>query len=219
MDFQTDDYIHYLNIQRDAARKAKLRKGERPSDLEPRVQIVDEYMMHSLSMKTAGLTLLTTTIIGEPYHPSVAPFKSLQSIKIRQLQLETQNRGFYILLRMICPPSRMQAIMNIAEDEAGDAVIFSLYQQEPEVVRPAEDILRKNSVIIVKEPYFKVVGGGGYGIRIDHPTDVIWLADDDERIPQQWRSKVASNAKSAEQWKTEGNGLIELGKYPEAIIL
>lgn len=219
MDFQPDDYIQHLNIQKATARNAELRKGERPSDIKPRVQVVNEYMMHASRMKMEGHSTITTTTIGQPYYPSVVPFKNLQSINIRQLQLETQHRGFYILLRLICPPSRMQAVISIAEDEAGDAVIFSLYQQEPEVVRPADEILRENSVIIVKEPYFKVVGGGGYGIRVDHPTDVVWLADDDESIPQQWRSKAVTKAKSAEQCATEGNGLVGLGKYHEANIL
>jgi hypothetical protein len=86
----------------------------------------------------------------------------------------------------------------------GDAATISLYQQEAERVRPAEEILKENAVILLKEPYFKCVAMGGYGIRVAHPTDIVWLPSDDPRIPSAWRTKSHRNEKTAEQWKQAG---------------
>jgi hypothetical protein len=92
----------------------------------------------------------------------------------------------------------MQAVTGIVEDEEGDGLLFSVFQQESEVVPPAELILKEDAVIILKEPYFKIVGVGGYGLRVDHPTDIIWLAENDAIIPEKLRSKAANEIKSAE---------------------
>jgi hypothetical protein len=127
--------------------------------------------------------MMTTTVIGNPYPPSVASYKGLKKFMIRDLTLETNHRGSYLLLRFICSPTRMSAVMNIVEDESGTVVLFALYFQEPESIRTAQSILKNNSVIILKEPYFKVSAGGQYTIRVDQPTDIIWLSEDDPRIP------------------------------------
>lgn len=85
---------------------------------------------------------------GNPYHPSVARFEDLKKIMIKELMLETNHRGSYALLRFVCEPMRMTAVMNIAEDEAGTVVPFALYLQEPENIRPAETILNEKRFAI-----------------------------------------------------------------------
>lgn len=99
------------------------------------------------------------------------------------------------------------------------ASMFSLYQQESENVRPAVDVLREKIIILLKEPYFKLTSGGSYGIRVDHPTDVVWLSDDDANVPRAWRATPASqkDEKTADQWKQDGNSSVSAGKYSEAI--
>jgi len=87
---------------------------------------------------------------------------------------------------------------NVVEDEQGTANPFALYLQEPEYVRPAESILKQNQVFILKEPYFKVGTNGQYAIRVDHPTDIIWLSEDDPRVPEKWRSNNAELTKPAD---------------------
>lgn len=159
------------------------------------------------------------TAVGAAYPPSVSPFNSFQKINIRQLELETHHRGSYPLVGNVCQGTRMQAVITTVEDEAGDGLPFSLYQQEPQSVRPASSILKKDGVFIIKEPYFKVVGIGGYAIRVDHPTDVIWLADNDTRMSLQWKANSASEVNSAEHWKLGGNKFVRTGEYYDAIVL
>ena len=211
--------VRALTNHKTASKNAFRRKGERPKDLQPRTQCVNEFTMASLSNNMRGLQghMMLTTVIGNPYPPCVTPLQDPRKLMIKDLRLETNHRGFYLLLRFICPAMRMSAVMNIAEDEAGTVVPFALYMQEPETVRTAESILKDKGVIILKEPYFKVGTNGQYAVRVDQPTDIVWLPEDDSRVPTKWRVPSASNPNSAEYWKKKGNDMVGKAKYFEAI--
>ncbi|KAE9362710.1 SET domain-containing protein [Stipitochalara longipes BDJ] len=212
-----DQVERILTAHQQAARNASKRRGEKPSNIPSRNQIVDEFIMVRRSNHmAAGGNIMMTTVIGEPYHPSTAPLSSLKKIGIKDLKIETNHRGFYLLLRCVCEPMRMSAIMNVVEDEQGTANPFALYLQEPEHVRPAESILKQNQVFILKEPYFKVGTNSQYAIRVDHPTDIMWLFDDDTRVPEKWRSKMFGQTKPAEYWKKRGNDFVNMGKFYDA---
>lgn len=69
----------------------------------------------------------------------------------------------------------MTAILVIAEDEKEDAVLLQLYQQKPEEQQLATNVVKYGDMLIVKEPYLKITGDGGYGLRVDHVSDLIHL--------------------------------------------
>ena len=161
--------------------------------------------------------MMQTTVIGSPYAPSVTSFKDLKKVMLKDLAVETNHRGSYLLLRFICPAFRMTAVMNIVEDEAGTVMPFALYFQDPESIRAAESILKEKGVIILKEPYFKVGTNGQYAVRVDQPTDIIWLSEDDPRVPTKWRTASTSAQNTAEYWKKKGNNLVSAGKFFDAI--
>ncbi|TVY93518.1 Histone-lysine N-methyltransferase [Lachnellula willkommii] len=221
-----DQLAQVLTTQKTATQNAFRRKGERPNDIPPRTQAVNEFKMAAMNnsmrnmkvMKT-GQHLMQTTVIGSPYAPSVASFKDLKKVMLKDLAVETNHRGSYLLLRFICPAMRMTAIMNVAEDEAGTVMPFALYFQDPETTRTAESILKEKGIIILKEPYFKVGTNGQYAVRVDQPTDIIWLSEDDPRVPKKWRTTSASAPKTAEYWKKKGNDLVGVGNFFDAIEL
>lgn len=111
----------------------------------------------------------------------------------------------------------MTAVMAIMQDEKNDRVVFQLYQQEDEDHQPDEEAVQIQRVCVVKEPYFKVMNDGGYSLRVDHPSDVIWLAPDDERIPLRWRARISEFEKIAETLKKEGNLALKAGKLNTTI--
>jgi hypothetical protein len=136
---------------------------------------------------------------------------------INDLLLETHHRGSYLMLRSITPPDRMNAIMAIVQDENEDAIMLQLYHQEEENERPAKEILAEGLVLIVKEPYLKLMSDGDYGIRVDHLSDIIHLPKYDERVPNCWRPRSAEHNASASAWKTTGNEHFKESKYHAAI--
>jgi hypothetical protein len=105
-----DQIAKVLAAQQQAARNAGKRRGERPRNLPSRNQIVDEFTMVSLSNRMTSYMVMTT-VIGEPYHPSTAFLNTLKKMSIKDLKIEINHRGFYMLLRFLCPPMRMTAIM------------------------------------------------------------------------------------------------------------
>ncbi|PVH83807.1 SET domain-containing protein [Cadophora sp. DSE1049] len=215
-------YAHILLAQKARLEAARAREGERPTDRPSRNALARDHMIqyqHFMALKNSGSkdVQMRASIVGDPYLPSTVSVKDLKKTMIDQLTLETHHRGSYLLLRLFVPPVRLTGIISLAEDEAGDALTFSLYQQESEDVRLAADILKKDSVLLLKEPYFKCVGDGGYGLRVDHPTDIVWLSNHDPLIPSAWRPAKVDSAKSGAEWKQKGNDEVKEGKFREAV--
>lgn len=111
----------------------------------------------------------------------------------------------------------MTAIMAIMEDENGDVMMLQLYQQEDEGKRAAADVVNVGTILLVKEPYFKVMGDGEYGLRVDHLSDFVQIKKDDARIPKAWQLRKIPNAHSAELLKAKGNQSMEEKRYWDAI--
>lgn len=95
-------------------------------------------------------------------------------------------------------------------------MIFQLYHQEDDH-RPHEEVVQVQRVCIVEEPYFKVMNDNGYGLRVDHLSDVIWLSPGDERIPLDWQARSSEIEKTPETLKEEGNLALKAGKLKDAI--
>ncbi len=95
--------------------------------------------------------------------------------------------------------------MAIIEDENCDAIMLQLYQQEDKDTRAATDIVDVGTLLLVKEPYFKVTGDGEYGLRVDHLSDIVHLERDDARIPDVWQPGLVEIERSAESLKIKGN--------------
>ena len=215
-----DQWVQLLAQQKVALQAASTRKGERPRDRKSLGQLVHNFMLRSASTSSTlgekNLFMIRQSWVAPPYPPSVAPLGTLEKLYIKDLQLQTHHRGFYTLLRVATPPQTMTAVMAIMEDEKDDGVMLQLYQQEDENHRPGEEAVQIQHVCIVKEPYFKVMNDGDYGLRVDHPSDVIWLSLDDERIPLGWRARISELEKTAEVLKDEGNLALKAGKLNNA---
>lgn len=111
----------------------------------------------------------------------------------------------------------MTAIMALMEDEKGDVVLLQLYQQEDEDARRATDIVNVGTILLVKEPYFKVMGDGDYGLRVDHLSDVVYLKKGDTMIPDKWRPRLFETVGTAESLKLKGNAAVGEHRYWDAI--
>ena len=220
MDF--DDVSHIkqwfqvLGKQKAALQAANKRKGERPKDRQPLMQLVRQHMIVSIGQQMMQGTMQQRHVIhqswvGPPYPPSKAVLEDLKKLVLKDLRLETHHRGFYVLLRAAAPSHLMTAVMTIMEDENGDGVVFQLYQQKADNYRAAEEVIQEGSLYIVKEPYFKVMNDGGYGLRVDHVSDLILLSVDDERVPAAWKPRITELEKNAMELKDEGNRVLSAG--------
>lgn len=214
----SSEFSDIISSQRKTLQEANLRQGQRPHDRKTRDETCTNFMMFFTS---GGITqlkgIVSSAFITPPYLPCSTPITELKPVAIKDLQLETHHRGTYLLLRSITSPHRITAIMAVMEDENGDAVLLQLYQQDDESNRSATDIVNVDTVLLVKEPYFKVMGDGEYGIRVDHLSDIIRLKRNDPRMPTKWQPQLIEIQFSAESLKTKGNRSMGKKKYWAAV--
>ena len=226
MDFDhvshTEQLAASMRQQKQTLEAAKKRKGERPNNMKSRDLLIHDFMMIRTGQKMMhrpnhSTFMVYQSWVAEPYPPSVAPLATLKKLHINEMQLETHHRGLYALLRMATPSNVMTAVMFIVEDEKENGVMLQVYQQEDSEYGLAEDIAQKGDVCIVKEPYFKIMSSGDYGLRVDHVTDIVWLAQDDDRVPLGWAPRNSEVDKTAKELKDEGNAALKAREMNKAV--
>jgi hypothetical protein len=210
-------FMELLHKQKQSLRDAKSRKGQLPKGRKTRDQITLQFMFRLMMIQGRANFGMRTSFVPPAYSPCLSSLFDLKKVMIKDLLLETHHRGNYLVLRSITPPDRMTAIMAIVEDENKDGIMLQLYHQEKDNVRAAEEILGEGVVLIVKEPYLKLMSDGDYGIRVDHLSDVIYLPKDNERVPNCWRLMFAERDISASALKTKGNNYFAESRYQAAI--
>lgn len=67
----------------------------------------------------------------------------------------------------------------------------------------------------MKEPFFKCATDGSYSVRVDHVSDIVWLEQSDERVPQKWR-KPAMATGGSKSIRVKGNEAIKGRRWAEA---
>lgn len=223
MDVRTDldEYTQTMQQQRRFLQNAKKKQGQRPRDRKSRDTMLFEFMMTSMAntqrVGREDTRMIHSSFIPPAYPPCTTPLDALKPIVIEDLRLETHHRGYYVTLRAITPPNRMTAILVLAEDEHGDVTMLQMYQQEDEASRPASTVVDKGSILLIKEPFYKITASGDYSLRVDHLSDIIFLGNDDSRTPQLWRPRLFELGRSADSLKLEGNAFVGKGDYWRAI--
>ena len=213
----TAQHQQAIAAQKRTLQRAQLRRGQTPSDLKLPSEVHTQFMMLLMSRRLEPeKKLIYSTFVPPAYLPCITPIADLRPITIRDLQLEIHHRGRCIFVRSITPPCRMTAIMAVVEDELGDVLKIQLYQQVDEDERSATDIIDVGTILLLKEPFFKVMGDGEYGLRVDHLSDVVAIDNTDDRVPKAGRHKVIEMQDSTEL-KASGNSAMGEKRYWAAI--
>ena len=214
----SEHLVKMLEEQDAPGQAENLRQLERTKAKKARDDIVKIQMTWYESLTTPIIRGTNPNpTLPPPYLPSVAPIEELKKICIEDLQLGIHHRGSYSLLRAITPYIRTASLTTVLEDEKDNAVTSHFYQQRDEEVQPAADIISEGMVCIIKEPWYKLMTDGSYGLRVDHISDVMWLPEVDARMPLKWQPQPDDFAKTAVQLKENGNDALKLGKLHKAI--
>ena len=162
----------------------------------------------------------------------MSDLKSLKKILIDDLRLETWHKGSYIVLRTITLPYLIVGLSTIVEDETGQVVMLSLYNFVKDLSDNPDLYLPKDSVLLIKEPYFKLGVNGAIMIRCDSPTDVVSINYKDENYNafniesiNDWGYALRATDRlyahptptCTAEWKSRGNELYTKGNYKDAI--
>lgn len=90
------------------------------------------------------------------------------------MKLEQLQKDCYIKLRFILPCFKMVAIHCLCEDHTGnDCIEMSIYNFELKG-HHYDDYFNTNTVVYIKEPFYKTSATGTHIIRVDNPKDIIF---------------------------------------------
>ncbi|KAF5715964.1 unc-45 like b [Fusarium mundagurra] len=210
-----DGYTALMKELKAARSKAALSKGQLVTDYPHPEALAEAFRQETAKNNgTREKKPSYITQIPDPYEPCLIPEKDLELMPISDMRLQTHHRGKKVLLRVKTAPTRAAAIMTVVEDEHGTAVLLSLYQQLHldllTIRHPAQD-----SVAILKDPFFEKIAEETYSLQVYHPSDIIWLQDHDERVPEQWR--VHREIKSSAEYRAEGEELANMEHWLPAL--
>lgn len=171
-------------------------------------------------LRAMGMTSLEEFVSVTPkaYPPSTTPISELTKIKAFDLRHKTRHVGSYVIVRLIAPASRTDAVLTIVEDENGLASGARLFNYGVGGGRILKEPLLPGDVLLLKEPYVELQPGSkSPNLRLDHPSDVVRLHYHDERVPKQWRVPLGAALETAEAWKWKANEYFRLGRFQLAI--
>ncbi|CAF1131538.1 unnamed protein product [Adineta steineri] len=198
--------------------KCKGMQGKKPTRRKVRSQLIQMHERYHSFENNSQPSVVHEKVTSLIYPPCTQPLSSLQRISLTDLVLETVHREKYLLLRTIVHPKKIVEIRTIVEDPNGDVDVLELYYQNPN--RSHKDIIPNDSIIVLKEPYYKISDQGETSLRCDHPTDLIFL-DANNPIVQdiKWKTGTPKTHKIliAAEYKTLGNDYFKQGKFYEAI--
>ncbi|KAL4920601.1 hypothetical protein BDW62DRAFT_176862, partial [Aspergillus aurantiobrunneus] len=209
-------YLPWLRNHKQTLHNAQSCKGQRPKTTKSRDELVMQFLFRRNMGNKATVNPYTirSSFVPPAYPPCVIPLIDLKKAMIKDLTLETHHRGCYLLVRAVTPTDTMMAVMTVVEDEAANVLMLQLYNQEEGLVTDGR--LVEGTVMIVKEPYLKIMSDGDHGLRVDHLSDVTFLSAHDSRVPSSW-GHLAGKDCSADSWKIKGNDYFNKACYHLAI--
>lgn len=153
--------------------------------------------------------------VGDAYPPCTKPLSELEPMSLKDLQLDTHHRGKALFVRTADDGVKAAAVRTIVEDESGDVERLAVYNvySSPE----AADLLSDGCIFAIKEPFFEASATGDLSIRVDHPSDLVYLSSSDPRAPKKFQSTPQEGEDSALDWKTRGNQFYKMDKFTDAV--
>lgn len=211
------EYFRYLRVHKENLKNAQALKGRPAKSPKSRDEILMQFMFRQMTnTKSPDSTVnIRSSFLPPSYPPCHTPFSKLSKVMIKNLCLETHHRERYLLIRTVTPADTMTAVMAIVEDEDGSVLMLQLYNQQQEL--SSAHGLGEGTVLVVKEPYVKVMADGDYGIRVDHLSDVWFVPEFDDLVPLSWRESVTGSDENATSWKVKGSEHFSQGDYRSAI--
>ncbi|KAK4958960.1 hypothetical protein LTR10_003759 [Elasticomyces elasticus] len=211
MNPNTDPFV-LIEQHKQLARDAEKRRGKKATNK------VNRAYLEMLFAKRGPSPLpyhVRTCAISYAYPPSIVKVAELKPMLIEELRLETHHRGRVLFVRAFGHATRFQAVQNGVEDERGNVDRLALYNSDTSIT--PERTLPRGTIFAVKEPFYKATADGGYTIRVDHPSDLVRLAGNDDLVPPALAPRLIELDISATALKAAGNAAYGKKDYHAAI--
>ncbi|KAG9046747.1 hypothetical protein FS837_003768 [Tulasnella sp. UAMH 9824] len=168
-------------------------------------------------------------VIGIEAHVSKTALEHLDRVSFRQMHIRKTHTGKYLLCRIMTYPYRVYSVHILVEDVDGDACPMELYNYPGTIganSQLVDALFPVGSILAIREPTLKSAAHGGKPLlRVDCPSDVIWLEPDDEMlVGVKWKTgdQVPDSPElpsTEEEWKKQGNSHYQKGWCIPAAVL
>lgn len=220
---QQEKYNRVLEDGQKVLQRLAFARGSRVSTKHSREEILGRHA--ALTVADSLQSYEDGQIISFIFHRapcSTAPLSSLKKARINELTWCEPARGRVLVIRAISTAraTPQGALHAVVEDESGD--VHNLFVHNMHECRAGEttDVLPRNAVLAIKEPYFEAVSENTSGIRVDHPTDLVYLVAGDSLYPETWKTRFSTESElPAEALRVLGNDAFKKKMYRSAVNL
>jgi hypothetical protein len=197
-------YEEFPDELKETLKQADKEHGQTPAATTTKEALLHDHVWH-LKFLAEGALPPQNLILPLPYPPSSTSTPEARQIRIKDLRIGTRLSHEILLLRTITEPYVYSSTVTIAEDEDGDgeAARLTICNLDDSMHDP---VLPNGSILAIKQPCWTKIPGGGYHVRVDHPSDYDLLDWEADGLPVAWRQgRAISPSKDAELWKKEGD--------------
>jgi tetratricopeptide (TPR) repeat protein len=152
---------------------------------------------------------------GPRGHFSKAQLSDLQPITLPSMYYPRIHRGFYILCRTVTPATKDVGVNMIIEDTLGNVNPAALYNMQWTTPQSLDSWIPQGTIFILKEPFLKMSAAGQTLLRVESPTDIIFLHPSNVLLKDTPWFQPTPN--SFEDLKARGNASFQEGKYETAL--
>lgn len=220
-----------LRLMTDAMMILRLGGGGIPDDMRARAAALDaggvlwdnaellaqhtSMLQHQLAeeARTARAKTFTTRQPGvdsvAAAHVCLTPVDALAPVTVGALA-KGVNRGTRVKLTVIAPACRIVSVALLCQDGVGRSVVLACYNFLDDAARTADAqrLFPVGTTLMLLEPYFKMMAGGGLALRVDNPCNVVIHPP----VPP-----ALAAATSPEQLKDAGNALFAAKEWAHAV--
>ncbi|KAL5531517.1 hypothetical protein ACEPAG_4394 [Sanghuangporus baumii] len=159
----------------------------------------------------------TVTYVFNHSPASREALQDLKKIALGELRWCEVARGRVLVVRTLTQPCLVEgALCTVIEDESRAVHNLRVYNVD---FNDPRNVLPFGVALAIKEPYCEAATEATSGVRVDHPSDLVYLSEGDEHHPESWRTTFLENlpCSPSEKLKDEGNELFKKGLYRPAV--
>ncbi|KAH7391710.1 hypothetical protein BKA66DRAFT_568125 [Pyrenochaeta sp. MPI-SDFR-AT-0127] len=212
----SNTYEEIPDEAKELQKKFKSAQGQIPKKRQSRDTLLHDHDWHLKRLYEPGIPP-RNLILPPPYPPSRTPTSKGIKLQIEDLRIGTRKHEEFIILRTLTDPYIYAATVTIVEDEFGEVARLTICNLEDSINDP---IVTKDSMLLIKQPCWSLLPGGGFQIRVDQPSDLMLLSQDDKLTPDSWRvSEENEIAEDFTKWKKEGDMMFLKKRFRQALKL
>lgn len=212
-DVSIERYAPLIERQKERLEAASMLRGEIPTDRKSPHELGSGFVRASKwirEKRSRDIFVVDSSIIAPYYAPSTVSPDRLTKLHIKDLQLETHHRGYYLLLTVNLYPLQVAGVViSIMRDETDDMIMTSHHYE-------IAAGLYQGAIFMIKEPYFTITSTGDHCVRVDHITDMIHMCPVYEWIPSGLLPQRQGRPNTTDDWKRQGDMAVKKKRYIDA---